>query len=344
LYGTSTKSKQIPKQTEALVPNFNGYPTLDVLSSTSYFRNSRTNVVTEYKLGEKSTVYTNQLYNEETGVNYGEFKKPFASSIPSLGLFNLTNNGWTYSVDAITGWNPPNNTFNGTPTEVQFVSNISSTASLGVLAITFPSRISRGRFNLYLKNTFVRNLPNNRYFKAEVEVSKIIPNFNGVYSFDFVDTTSNTNITLDAKNFNNSRYISEYFYNVNSLDITIGVQDTTTFTTTLYTAYRTNMEIPISKIGFYEVDMIPFFNYYGTASLAIDNSLKNPIVAIAPIIDYTDTTFDFVGEIDLGIDYRVINNQNRVGITLGKASLQNDYQEPTGEVDQQQTVADQPLE
>jgi len=333
LYGTSTKSQQIPKKTEAIIPNLNGYATDDVLSSTSYLRNSRTNVVTEYKLGTKGVAYSNKLFNEETGVDYGQFKRPFASNIPSLGLLNLTNNGWTYSVDSITGWNSPHQLNNGGVTEMTVISNLSSTASLGVLDITFPGKISRGRFNIYLKNTFVRNLPENRYYRADVETPKTIPNFNGVYSFDFVDTATQPQQTLVPKNFQSTTSISEYFYNLNNLDITIGVQDILTNQNPDPVIYRTNMNIQLKRIGLYEVDMIPFFKYYPSATASIDLTVKNPIVAVAPIIDYTDTSFDFVGNVDLGIDFRVINNQNRISITPGKSSIANNYSEPFEEID-----------
>jgi hypothetical protein len=54
--------------------------------------------------------------------------------------------------------------------------------------------------------------------------------------------------------------------------------------------------------------MIPFFNYFGNIDL-IDNRIKTPWFEVAPFIDYSNSNFDFLGNVNLTIDSELINNQ-----------------------------------
>jgi hypothetical protein len=71
-----------------------------------------------------------------------------------------------------------------------------------------------------------------------------------------------------------------------------------------------------NNISFYEVDMIPFFNYYGSQSM-IDTRIKTPWQAVAPFIDYSDSNFDFIGNINLTIDSESVGNQVAYSIIQG---------------------------
>jgi hypothetical protein len=73
-----------------------------------------------------------------------------------------------------------------------------------------------------------------------------------------------------------------------------------------------------------EVDSIPFFKYYKTNS-EIDFSIKNPYLGSAPVIDYTNKNFDFLGNVELGIDYRVIVKQNASVTRVGLATVLQSY-------------------
>jgi hypothetical protein len=64
------------------------------------------------------------------------------------------------------------------------------------------------------------------------------------------------------------------------------------------------------NISFYEVDMIPFFQY--ATQSGIDLSVRAQFVGVAPVIDFTNKNFDFIENVDLGIDYRTVNIQNNV--------------------------------
>ena len=109
---------------------------------------------------------------------------------------------------------------------------------------------------------------------------------------------------------------TQYFYNKKSLNLNLEVFTRfLTFDTTIQdivaepTILNDNsLDVIFNNISFYEVDMIPFFNYYGTES-SIDTRIKTPWFAVAPIIDYTDSNFDFLGNVNLTIDSELVNNQ-----------------------------------
>ncbi len=65
-----------------------------------------------------------------------------------------------------------------------------------------------------------------------------------------------------------------------------------------------NVENYFGNISFWEVDMVPFFKY--ADSTQIDTSVKAPYYATAPKIDYNNTNFDFIGNINLTIDVQNI--------------------------------------
>lgn len=83
----------------------------------------------------------------------------------------------------------------------------------------------------------------------------------------------------------------EYFFNKSNLEMT-------TFHS------NKNAEYYFGNISFWEVDMVPFFKY--ADSTQIDTSVKAPYYATAPKIDYNNTNFDFIGNINLTIDVQNI--------------------------------------
>jgi hypothetical protein len=111
---------------------------------------------------------------------------------------------------------------------------------------------------------------------------------------------------------NKSGVFTEYFYNLKGLDFIMAY------------AGRPAATFSIEKISMNEVDSIPFFKYYNTDS-QIDFSIKNPYAGLAPIIDYTNKNFDFIGNVELGIDYRVIVKQNASVTRVGLASVSKNY-------------------
>jgi hypothetical protein len=78
-----------------------------------------------------------------------------------------------------------------------------------------------------------------------------------------------------------------------------------------------SFEIIFNNISFYEVDMIPFFQYFPDTigpglqgHIFIDNRVKSPYFAVAPFIDYRDQGFDFLSNVNLTIDSDDIIGQN----------------------------------
>jgi len=88
----------------------------------------------------------------------------------------------------------------------------------------------------------------------------------------------------------------------------------TTFPLTLQPC---SMNLVFNNISFYEVDMIPFFNYVGDSNF-IENRIKTPWQAVAPFIDYSNANFDFIGNVNLTIDTDSIANQVNYSVLPGQ--------------------------
>jgi hypothetical protein len=91
-----------------------------------------------------------------------------------------------------------------------------------------------------------------------------------------------------------SNNIFEYFYNTQDLNMWV------------YSSSNGG-EFIFNNISFYEIDMIPFFQYATESN--IDMGIKTPLRATAPYIDYNNSNFDFVGNINLTFDTQGIVSQ-----------------------------------
>jgi hypothetical protein len=103
-----------------------------------------------------------------------------------------------------------------------------------------------------------------------------------------------------------------YFYNRHSLLLEILGSD---YVGTVAPTSSYPVGIDFDNIHFYEVDMIPFF-FYATAS-NIDMNIKTPFVGIAPQIDYSNSAFDFVGNVSISIDSSGVAASVGGGVSLG---------------------------
>ena len=106
---------------------------------------------------------------------------------------------------------------------------------------------------------------------------------------------------------------SEYFYNKRNLAMHFygyGPLDTR------------SVEYIIDNLHFYEVDMIPFFQYFTEDN--INKGIQVPYQGISPFIDYTNSNFSFVDNISIGLDSIQTQNSNTVvsgiGAGVGQAS------------------------
>jgi hypothetical protein len=289
--GISQKSQKV---VESYLPNLSGYPTSDILSSDSYFRNSKTPSIRRYSLGIKYQEYENFLKSQGNfnvpllnptnytfPVNSDESK--ISQKIKSSEFFSQ---GWTYSL--FEG-------FNNSTVGYVVSSNINELTSqrlkLSIESIVYNGGEVNGLifFNLY--NTKVITKPE-RYYVAEIILSQTY-SLGGYLS----DNTTNNAYQTYLHDLSKKRSAIEYFYNTPTMDFS------------LFYLGGKGASFSFEKISFYEVDSIPFFKYYKTDS-EIDLSIKNPYIGTAPIIDYTNKNFDFVGNVELGIDYRTIVQQN----------------------------------
>ena len=101
--------------------------------------------------------------------------------------------------------------------------------------------------------------------------------------------------------------IREFFYNRPGLDLGFWNFNTQ------YTENDTTKIHEVDNVKFYEVDMIPFFQY--TTEEYINKQIQVPLIGVAPIIDYSDENFNFVGNIQISLDGISVNS-NLVASTI----------------------------
>ena len=101
--------------------------------------------------------------------------------------------------------------------------------------------------------------------------------------------------------------IKEFFYNRPGLDLGFWNFNTQ------YTENDTTKIHEVDNVKFYEVDMIPFFQY--TTEEYINKQIQVPLIGVAPIIDYSDENFNFVGNIQISLDGISVNS-NLISSTI----------------------------
>lgn len=145
--------------------NLYGYPTYDILSSLSRFRDSNTLDYKLYKLGTKYKVFTDFI-----GLGSG-FNEPFNE----LDLSNFINAGWTYSYSNI-------NNFNLKRTESEIsLNNLYSNALLQSGVTGDELYVTASNTGLILNNNNV-NISKSRYSVVEFDViTYSVTNYNFTY-------------------------------------------------------------------------------------------------------------------------------------------------------------------
>ena len=290
LIGVSKKNTN--KVVESFSPNRSGRPTIDILSSDTYLRNSKTDAVRRYSLGSKYFVFKNLVPNN------GLFRKPFLTSVnyaftgdnlkisQKASISNFLSDGWTYSLDydstVSTGHQIILSSNVDEDTDQKFNVNIKRQSDQSVIP------------DITLNNSKIVPQPE-RYYIQQIGLSKTyqIPDYSVIMS----DTSVGSINDINVNKFSNTNIATEYYFNKGGLDLTITLPN------------DPGSSVSIDFINFLEVDSIPFFKYYKT-DIEIDFSIKNPYIGSAPIIDYTNKNFDFIGNVELGIDYRTIVQQN----------------------------------
>jgi len=182
--------------------NLYGYPTLDILSSNSTFRDSFSNTQRTYKLG-----HNYEIYNDYIG-NSSKFTDYFGPTGSDLQLF--LEQGWTFSIDDnIVNLNettyPPQTSIDRTESiDNRFAGdelNVISTNRGFILDLATPSII--------VPNRFLENIPREAYTMVEFDL--INYQMNDIFSLgdsltdgrpyyyplNLIDNSVNIKVTLD---------------------------------------------------------------------------------------------------------------------------------------------------
>jgi hypothetical protein len=298
--------------------NLYGYPTLDVLSSDSIFRDSYSLTIRRYKLGTKYKIF-NDFIGESS-----KFQDQFGSTGEDDARF--ISYGWTYSRQNVasltfsrtvdTGTLP----ITGEELKVQAIGSggiLDITPTEGILnrstdkleklrytkvsfdAVTFSSnytfnedgeKIGKAGYYTTLYNTPSINF-NNINKVRRVSYLGTFSFFSTYVEATFLPIYKNVNHLLTTK-----KTKVEYFYNKRNLSMVFRGDATQTST------------YVIDNLNFYEVDMIPFFQYFTIDN--INNGVEIPFQGISPFIDYSNANFNFIDNIAIGLDSIQTQNSN----------------------------------
>lgn len=318
-------------RTEYSQNNLYGYPTSDVLSSVSTFRDSYSNNKRNYKLGTKY-----RIYNDFIGQG-SEFDRPFdmgteSSPVPGpafqgVGLDTFIEYGWTFSIATSSTYTNSRSLYYRSK-ENQDQQSLDIDESLIIKGEELV--IDSHQKGSVLNNTNI-DIEKLRYSIVEFDMitysvsdpdatfiasllDKTAPN-SPVLHFNNVNTyLTNTSVffgfpffaTFSFPTWIDATYLPvyenvnhvltpgikkyEYFYNKTSMSLNTlgsGTSGDGTFSST------------IDNLKFYEIDMIPFFQYFIEDN--IYNGVVVPYQGIAPFIDYTDSNFSFIDNINIGL-------------------------------------------
>ena len=329
--------------------NLYGYPTNDILSSVSKFRDSYSNTERFYNLGNKYRIF------EDFVGDSSKFTEYFEPETPSL----FSEQGWTYSkakVDSIT--------FSRTESlgESSILGEelkIDSISKGGVLDISEPEiavnrtspEITKNKYTLVefdLVKSKINNVVNENYGLVSdahynlvpLPGSKISPSFSGepedVYENfglnNALEGVVNGEYAIRREpllHFNNINKIRREFIegsqsvsNIYELEATyLPVYENVNHVTTKKTKkveyfynkrnlamnFRGNGffgELPsgyvINNLKLYEVDMIPFFQYF--TDLNINTSVQVPLQGVSPYIRFTKKNSNIINKSSIGFD------------------------------------------
>lgn len=351
--------------------NLYGYPTNDVLSSKSKFRDSFSARTRDKRIGGAGTIIPPSERIYKLGTKYkifsdyigdsSKFEDYFGSTGSTAQLF--LNQGWTYSSASFYNSTNPTPitgaiTFsrttdsglslfseNGIESRNDIIAGkelkVEAIGSGGVLSLTTPTKnvrnrntnpIEKGRYTVIEFDLLTYSVSND-YFELEQDnVTKgkfgfdlgsnwfqPIIHFNnintttrnvfypiiGTYSFTAptvlpatylpiyqnIDHLSTTKYVANgAKNIPSTRKY-EYFYGKTSLAMHFKGSG-------LYGGSQSTFII--DNLNFFEIDMVPFFQYFIDSS--INKAVQIPYQGIAPFIDYANSNFSFLDNISIGFD------------------------------------------
>ncbi len=310
--------------------NLYGWITNDVLDSVSSFRDSFSTSIRNYKLGTKYKVFSDFIGDA------GMFQEEFSTESKFIKY------GWTFSkfgTYSVTFSRTDSTSTYGEELKVQVVDmggilDITPVPDIEVANRTEEdiqkSRYTKVEFDLlyssntgglYLdvhkddsKNKYILSIPTIHFNNLNTIDSEVI--FSGqTYSIlidaDYLPIYKNVNHVLSL-----NKTKAEYFYNKRNLAMNfLGYSNFSSI------SENTN-EFIIDNLHFYEVDMIPFFQYFTEDN--INKGVVVPYQAIAPYIDYENSSFNFIDNISLGLDSITTVNSyvpvSGVGIGIGTST------------------------
>jgi hypothetical protein len=341
--------------------NLYGYITNDVLESESTFRDSYSSTVRGYKLGVKYKIFSDFIgdagkFESQFG---GSYINPNDTSqqqvaISVNGESEFIRDGWTFS-----RWNVSSLTFSkiddsSSESIIGEELRIQAITSGGILDVTPFSD------NEVLNKTY-EEVQRFRYTKVEFDLITYSSVLSEYGSSPFLKTVIQTHNPYTYKyiGFNNILESPHIHFNnlnfINRKTFVSGVESTTLTTATYLPIYDNvnhlltpkrkkseyfynkrnlamhfygyspldsrTVEYVIDNLHFYEVDMIPFFQYFTEET--INRGIQIPYQGISPFIDYTNANFSFVDNISIGLDSIQTQNSNTtisgVGVGVGNA-------------------------
>lgn len=308
--------------------NLYGYPTNDILESNSSFRDSFSLNNRKYKLGTKYKIFDDFIGDS------GKFDNHFGTYSETSFL----NQGWTFSrVSDISLLFSRTDTINigelnGEELRVQSIGyggilDISQYTSEDVLNRTYDdiqkNRYTKVEFDVITYsaidfyqngiNFSLSNIPNIHFNNINKSIKEF--HFLGSVQYGLVD---NTFLPI-YENINHLKTTNikkvEYFFNKRNLSMHFHGNYNESSTTTA--------EYIIDNLHFYEVDMIPFFKYFTISN--INKGIQVPYQGISPYIDYTNSNFNFIDNILIGLDSISIKNSYIVisGVGIGIDNYNN---------------------
>jgi len=297
--------------------NLYGYPTNDVLSSESKFRDSYSLEFRDYKLGNKW-----KLFNDYVGES-SKFTEYFGTSSQDTQLF--LNQGWTFSKYMGSGITFSRTNDEGTIDIKGEELKVEAVLNGGVLDIGDPL--------ININNRNLEKIDKDRYTIVEFDlvtysvIPKTTVNFGSglpsVYipfiHFDNINTTKRSisnNILSDIpaeylpiyKNIEHTETKKkrkvEFFFNKRNLSMNFTGGGNLNLSKSDYI---------LNNLKIIEVDMIPFFKYF--IDININRSIQIPYQGIAPYIDYENSDFTFIDNINIGLDS--ISVETTIGLFTG---------------------------
>jgi hypothetical protein len=337
--------------------NLYGYPTFDVLSSVSKFRDSFSLEERTYKLGTKY-----KIYNDYIG-DSSKFEDPLGLTSQSTYLWPaiiiddelFNSQGWSYSraidiggtslIESLGAITFSRTLDSGTYPIVGDELKVEAQGAGGVLNfIDVP-----GGIPLRTKGSIEKQ----RYSMIEFDLItySVAQTSIGNNYGNLITNTTSTGYTYEPIiHFNNINKVKRdvYYPNIGS-----GVTLSTTLDATylpiwenidhLSTSITKKIEyfynkrklsmyfrgsgnygqnrtvVVLDNIKFYEIDMVPFFKYFEENN--INFSIQVPYQGIAPFIDYTNSNFSFIDNISIGFGSVQIQQTflpfSGVGVAIG---------------------------